>query len=188
MYQRNYIYKVNKRILLIVALIMFAFKMNAQMMVIKSDILRDVATMPNIHLDFVVGEKHSLGVGGAYCYRMWGKNIEIASFTPNFRYWFNGRPFTRQYVGVKAQITQYDVTWKNKTYDGASLSAGLIFGHVFNLSKRLNIELEGGVNANLYTQKEYFKGDIYDDYGDRNNSRGVTMLPHVSVAISYIIK
>ena len=59
---------MNKKILLIAILLISVFKMNAQMMVLKSDVLRDVATMPNIHVDFVVGEKHSLGVGGAFCY------------------------------------------------------------------------------------------------------------------------
>ena len=188
MYQRNCICKVNKRIFLIMALLVCAFKMNAQMMVIKSDLLRDVATMPNVHIDCVVGEKHSLGVGGGYCYKMWGKDIQIASFSPNFRYWFNGRPFTRQYVGVKAQISQYDITWRNSVYDGASLAVGMIFGHVFNLGKRLNLELEGGLDALGYTQKEYYKSDIYDDYGDMNNSRGVMMCPHLSFSISYILK
>ena len=58
-------------------------------------------------------------------------DIQIATFTPNFRYWFNGRPFIRQFVGVRAQIAQYDITWGNNVYDGVSFSAGLIFGHVF---------------------------------------------------------
>lgn len=179
---------MKKRILFIAVFVIFVFKMNAQMMVLKSDVLRDVATMPNIHVDFVVGEKHSLGVGGAFCYKMWGKDIQIATFTPNFRYWFNGRPFIRQFVGVRAQIAQYDITWGKNVYDGVSFSAGIIFGHVFKLSKRWNLELEGGLNANLYTQKEYYTCDTYEDYGDKNNSKGVMMCPHVSVAFSYILK
>ena len=119
---------------------------------------------------------------------MWGKDIQIATFTPNFRYWFNGRPFIRQFVGVRAQIAQYDITWGKNVYDGGSFSAGIIFGHVFKLSKRWNLELEGGLNANLYTQKEYYTCDTYEDYGDKNNSKGVMMCPHVSVAFSYILK
>ena len=172
---------MKKRIFFIAVFIIFAFKMNAQMMVLKSDVLRDVATLPNIHVDFVVGEKHSLGVGGAYCYKMWGQDIQIASFAPNFRYWFNGRPFTRQFVGAKVRLAQYDITWGKSVYDGVALGAGLILGHVFNLSKRWNLELEGGLDANLYTQKEYYKGDTYEELGDRNNSRGLMMTPHVSV-------
>ena len=179
---------MNKKVLLIAIFAIFAFKANAQMMVLRSDVLRDVATMPNIHIDFVVGEKHSLGVGGAYCYSMWGQDIEIASFTPNFRYWFNGRPVTRQYVGAKLQITKYDIAWKKNVYDGTAASVGIIFGHVFNIAKRWNLELEGGLDAVAYTQKEYYKNDIYDDYGDKNNSLGITMCPHLSVSFSYIIK
>ena len=119
---------------------------------------------------------------------MWGQDIQIASFAPNFRYWFNGRPFTRQFVGAKVRLAQYDITWGKSVYDGVALGAGLILGHVFNLSKRWNLELEGGLDANLYTQKEYYKGDTYEELGDRNNSRGLMMTPHVSVSISYIIR
>lgn len=179
---------VNKKVLLIATFVLFAFKMNAQMMVIKSDALRDLALMPNIHVDFVVGEKHTIGFGGAYCYSMWGTDISLASFTPNYRFWFNGRPFTRQYVGVNAQVAMHDIAWGKKVYDGVSFSAGMIFGHVFNLSKRWNLELEAGLGARYFTHQEYFKGDIYEDYGDRNNSRGVVMSPHISVAFSYVIR
>ena len=86
------------------------------------------------------------------------------------------------------RLAQYDITWGKSVYDGVALGAGLILGHVFNLSKRWNLELEGGLDANLYTQKEYYKGDTYEELGDRNNSRGLMMTPHVSVSISYIIR
>lgn len=179
---------MNKKVLFIAMFLLCAFKMNAQMVVIKSDALRDLALMPNVHIDFVVGEKHSVGIGGAYCPTLWGADVKLATLTPNFRYWFNGRPFTRQYVGVSGQLAMHDIAWGKKNYDGTSFALGLIFGHVFNLSQRWNIELEAGVNARYYTQKEYFKGDVLEDLGDGYNSRGAMLSPHISIAFSYIIK
>ena len=179
---------MNKKILFIAILVVCALKMNAQMIVIKSDILQDAATMPNVHLDFVVGEKHSIGFGGGYCHKMWGNDISIATFTPNFRYWFNGRPFTRQFIGISTQFSKYNIAWDKKVYDGKSLAVGVLLGHVFNLSKRWNIELEGGINTALFARKEYYKGDSYDDFGDIYNNRGITAFPHLSLSVSYIIK
>lgn len=179
---------MNKRILFILALALLAFNAKAQMMVVKSDILRDAAMLPNIHADFVVGEKHTLGFGASYGDGVLGKEISIATFNPNFRYWFNGRPFTRQYVGIDAQLAQYDIHWGKNIYDGSSFAVGMVFGYVFNLTKRWNLEFEGGLDILSYTQKEYFKGDIYEDYGDRNNAHGTMLCPHLSVSFSYIIR
>ncbi|MBR5860882.1 MAG: DUF3575 domain-containing protein [Bacteroidaceae bacterium] len=167
---------------------LLSFKVNAQMMVVKSDIMRDVALAPNLHVDFTVGEKHTLGLGGSYGNSVLGKDINIATFDPNFRYWFNGRPFTRQYIGIDAQLAQYDVHWGRKIFDGSSFAVGLIFGHVANLSKRWNLELEGGIDILSYSHKEYYKGDVYEDYGEKNNGHGTIMCPHLSVSFSYIIR
>ena len=39
-----------------------------------------------------------------------------------------------------------------------------------------------------YKQKEYYEGDIYEDYGERTNSKGSTLLPKIEASISYIIR
>ena len=63
---------------------LLSFKVNAQMMVVKSDIMRDVALAPNLHVDFTVGEKHTLGLGGSYGNSVLGKDINIALFISSF--------------------------------------------------------------------------------------------------------
>ena len=35
---------------------------------------------------------------------------------PEYRYWFNGRPMTREFVGIAALGVSYDITWGDRIY------------------------------------------------------------------------
>ena len=175
-------------ILMVCAMIVSSHEAKAQQVAVKTNALYWLAMTPNIGCEIVAGEHTSLDISASGHWKPYDLPSKLISIQPEFRYWFNGRPFTRQYVGAKLQITKYDIAWKKSVYDGTAASVGIIFGHVFNIAKRWNLELEGGLDAVAYTQKEYYKNDIYDDYGDKNNSLGITMCPHLSVSFSYIIK
>lgn len=111
---------------------------------------------------------------------------------PEYRYWFNGRPMTREFVGISALGTSYDITWGDNIYQGDAAGAGVTFGYALNLSKRLNVEFHGGFGAVYFKQKQYYKNDNLEDYTDgtaQANATGYKLLPiKIGVSISYIFK
>lgn len=160
----------------------------AQMVAIKSDLVKDVAMIPNLGADIVVGNKHTLGVNLYGCAQPWGKDVTLFAIVPEYRFWFSGRPFTRHFIGFSAQMAHYDIHWNKKIYEGNSVSAGVALGYTFNLTTRLNIEFLSGLNVLGFKQKEYYEGDRYDYYGGRTNSDGVMLIPRIEASISYIIR
>lgn len=184
----NKIMDIIKRILIIGTFLFFALQASAQMVAVKSDVLKDAMMIPNITADFTVGERHTLGVQLFGASKIYGNTAEIIGIAPSFRYWISGRPLSRFFIGVTAQAANYTINWKSDSYHGNSLAAGLNFGYVFNLSTKFNIEVVGGTDLLYYSQKEYRKGDAYINYGEEPNSKGTLIMPRLEVALQYVIR
>lgn len=161
---------------------------NAQMVAVKTDAIKDVAMIPNLGLDLVVGAKHTLGLQVFGTTNIWGKDIKAIAVAPRFRYWLSGRPFTQLFVGANTQFANYDVIWSGWKYQGNLVSCGLEVGYAFNLSQRFNIELSGGTDFMHYSHKEYRKKDSYYNYGERTNSDGTVCSPRLEVSLVYVIR
>ncbi|MBE6291034.1 MAG: DUF3575 domain-containing protein [Bacteroidales bacterium] len=175
-------------ILLIALFVLAPGKVAAQMIAIRTDMLKDVLMTPSLGVDFVVGEKHTIGAEVAFNNQPWNMDMKLVSVTPEFRYWFNGRPFTRQYVGVVGNLSVYDMTFDH-VYNGDALGLGLSFGHVWTLTKRLNIDLSAGIGVLGYRQKYYYKNDHPADYGERVNSKGHMLMPiKLGVSLVYVLR
>lgn len=160
----------------------------AQMVALRTDVTKDLMMTPSLGIDFVIGEKYTIGTEVAFNNNPWGMQMQMTSVTPEFRYWYNGRPFTRQYVGVVANLTSYDLVWHN-IYAGDALGVGLSFGHVWTLTKRWNIDFTASVGAMSYRQKFYYKNDYFADYGERTNAKGYLLLPiRLGVSVVYVIR
>ena len=118
--------------------------------------------------------------------------VKTNGLMPEYRYWFNGRPMTREFVGIAALGVSYDITWGDRIYQGDAAGAGITFGYALNLSRRLNVELYGGFGAVYFKQKQYYKNDNIEDYTDgtaQANANGYKLLPiKIGVSISYIFK
>lgn len=165
----------------------------AQLIAVKTDGLKWALMTPNVGLELVIGERTSLDFSLYGTNNPWGKDVKMFAFQPEFRYWFNGRPMVREYIGVGLLAETHDITWGRHIYKGDALGAGLTFGYVFDLTKRLNLELYAGFGAVAYFQKEYYINDNYEDYengaGSKNNSTGYILVPtKLGVAVSYILK
>ena len=74
------------------------------MVAVRTDAVKDLMLTPNVGVDLVVGEKYTLGAEVAFNRNPWGLQMQMTSVTPEFRYWFNGRPLTRQYCGKHDRI------------------------------------------------------------------------------------
>lgn len=185
---------MKRRILhLILFIALFCPMAKGQLLAVKTDALKWAVVTPNIGLELVTTAKTTLDLSVFGNYKPWGKDVKMMAVQPELRYWFNGRPMVREYVGVSLLGTTYDITWGKHIYQGDAIGGGLTFGYVFDIGRRWNIEFYGGFGAFAYFQKEYYITDHYEDYenggGSKNNSTGYTLLPtKLGVSVSYILK
>ena len=166
--------------------------LHAQQIAVKTNGLMFAAMMPNVGCEFVVGERSSIDISAFGAVNIYGNKAQIIGLMPEYRYWFNGRPMTREFVGISALGTSYDITWGDNIYQGDAAGAGVTFGYALNLSKGLNVEFHGGFGAVYFKQKQYYKNDNLEDYTNgtaQANATGYKLLPiKIGVSISYIFK
>lgn len=167
---------------------LFSLCASAQMIAVKSDAVKDIAMIPNLGVDLVVGAKHTLGVQLFGAANPWGKDVELIGFSPRFRYWISGRPFAQFFVGANAQFTNYDILWSKTKYQGNAISGGLEVGYAFNISQRFIIECSGGTDLRYYEHKEYKITDDYKNYGEKANANGSILTPRLEVSLVYVIR
>lgn len=185
---------MKKHLLIALPLMMAATGASAQMIAAGTDVAQDLLMTPNLGVEMVVGERTTLGLSVFGNHKPWGRDMKMIGLQPEYRYYFSGRPMHSFFVGAGAVAASYDITWKGKVYDGEAAGAGLTFGYVINLSRRLNIDCHAGFGAIFYKQKEYFTGDTYDnDYIEDGrlltNAHGYVLLPtRIGVSITYILK
>ena len=166
----------------------------AQMIAASTDALWLATMSPNLGVELVVGERSTLGLNGLWTSKPLGKDNKIKALQPEYRYFFSGRPMFREFIGIGAIGALYDITWAGKVYDGTAIGAGLTFGYVLPLSRRLNIDFHAGFGMIFYRQKEYFTGDNYDkeyiiDGELSTNATGYYLLPtRIGISLSYILK
>lgn len=177
-----------KKSLLLGALLFMTLQASAQMIAARTDLVKDAAMIPNLGIDLVVGDRHTLGVDVFLASKPWGKDVSMVGFTPHFRYWLSGRPFSRLFVGLTAQLTNYDIKWDGEVFQGNAVSAGVALGYVFNLSKRFNLELACGTDLAAYSHKNYYFGDLYDHYGEKANEHGTRLMPRLEFSLVYVIR
>ena len=146
--------------------------LHAQQLAVKTNGLMLAAMAPNIGCEFVVGERSSIDISAFGAVNIYGNKAKMIGLLPEYRYWFNGRPMTREFVGIAALGVSYDITWGDRIYQGDAAGAG--FGAVY------------------FKQKQYYKNDNIEDYTDgtaQANANGYKLLPiKIGVSISYIFK
>ena len=188
-----------KRILLAVIITLCgAQRIWAQQLAVGTDVLMDVLMMPNISLEMDLGRSHfmertTLGGQAYFIKNPWGKEISAWGVQPELRHYFSGRAMSRWFFGIGAHLSKYDITWGREIYRGNSAGAGLTFGYVFNLTKRLNIDVHSGFGINYYRQKQYFTGDFFETEYNHGmataNARGTVIMPtRMGVSVTYIFK
>lgn len=166
---------------------------SAQNIALKTNVLELGALTPNLGFELVTGEKTSFGLSLSGHKNPYGMSSELFCVKPEFRYWFGGRPLVREFIGVQALFSTYDITFKDKVFNGDAAGLGLTGGYDFPLSRHWNFELSCGLGLVYFHQKKYFAGDNYDDYfvneSPRANSWGWKLIPiELGVTFTYIIK
>ena len=93
----------------------------AQQVAVKTNALMWGAMTPNLGVEVVTGEHTSVHFSAFGNKNPYGQTMQIIGLQPQFRYWFNGRPMTREFIGAGALVTTYDINWRNNVYDGGAV-------------------------------------------------------------------
>ena len=132
-------------------------------MSLQSNLLYDVAAIPNIGVEFYLGANFSVDANWHYAWwrldkshyywRTYGGDVAL-------RWWFgpNSRvkPLTGHHIGVYGQMLTYDFELGNKGIlaDRWSWTAGLEYGYSLPIAERLNLDFTLGVG--------YHWGEFYE--------------------------
>lgn len=132
-------------------------------MAVKTNLLYDVALVPNIGLEFYFGKGWS--IGGDWMYAWWSKDSKhrywrIYGGELDIRKYFGSKaaekPLQGHHVGVYAQGLTYDFETGGKGYlSDFSYAAGVEYGYSLPIAKRLNIDFGIGIGYSGGKYKVY---------------------------------
>lgn len=134
----------------------------AQQVALKTNLLYDATTTPNLGVEMGVGKKHSVQL--FYGLQPWKfghgadqKYLKHWILNPEYRYWFCHR-FNGSFLGVHAFGGEYDAQrvhlpfgyWKelrDNRFEGWFVGAGVSYGYQWVLSRHWNFEGSVGVGV-----------------------------------------
>lgn len=137
-------------------------------MAVKTNMLYDLALVPNIGVEFYLGKNFS--IAGNWMYSWW-KSDPKAWYWRTYggdlalRWWFGGKaqvkPLQGHHIGLYGQIVTYDFETGGMGYlgDKWTYGGGLEYGYSLPVAKRLNIDFNLGVGYLGGEYKEYLPID-----------------------------
>jgi len=159
----------------------------AQLLALKTNALLDVAMVPNLGMELVIGEKTSLNASVFGAVKIYGNEAKILGAQGEMRYWFNGRPLTREFIGVAGSAIAHNFVLRGQRYHGDAYVAAFTFGYAFVMAPHWTLELHSGIGLMAYHQQRTYIGDRVKD--NNYNARGLMLIPYnLGVSISWIIK
>ena len=193
---KNYLHSI---LFTVIAFMCSLFTLNAQKAAVKTNFAYwGTAGSPNAGLEFSLGKKTTLELGGGF--NLWefndNKRAKHWLAQPELRYWFcesfNGHFIGLHGHGAKFNVGGWDIpvgrlkAFKDHRYEGYLYGAGLSYGYQWVLSPRWNMELSlGGGYARIhYNQYPCATCGTKEAEGDYNYW-GVTK---AAVSLIYMIK
>ncbi|MFI3317941.1 MAG: DUF3575 domain-containing protein [Rikenellaceae bacterium] len=140
----------------------------APYLAIKSNLLYDMAMIPNIAAEFYIARGYTLSGGwfGAWWsnrsddrfWRIYGGEVVLRRYLGRIA---DIKPLTGHHVGLFAQVGTYDFEWRKDGYmSKCSSVVGLEYGYSLPIARRFNLDFVLGVG---YLSGEY---DRYEPNGD----------------------
>lgn len=168
----------------------------AQRLALSTDVAMDALGAPSFGIEMTMTQKSTLNLSAFYADKLaWSKDLRMFAAYPEWRYYFSGRPMNSWYIGAAGIFTTYDFTLKGKVYNGHAFGAGMSFGYVYPITKRLQVSAHSSAGLLIYQHKEYFVGDDYEhQYTNMDgytipNAKGTLLIPFkLGIALSYILK
>lgn len=127
---------------------------------LKTNLLYDLALMPNLELEYLINEHWSVSLEGDVA---WWKNAgkhqyyQTLILSPECRWWFKTfKPWHGHYLGIMAGGGLYDLENKRTGYKGEAGFAGLTYGFMWPVSRNLSFDAELGAGY-MYTKYEEYE-------------------------------
>lgn len=194
---------MNKRVLLVLFLMVIALPGFAQDMAVKTNLLYGAYTYtPNLSLEIGLGKRSTLDLGGGY--NPWNlegtadNNKKLVHWLGEVEYrrWFCHK-FIGHFVGIHALGSQFNISRhelpllfgkgsKEYRYEGYAYGGGVSYGYQFYLGKRWNLELNVGVGYARLNYDKYECNKCGDKLG--TESRNYFGPTKAAVSLIYIIK
>lgn len=162
---------------------------------VRSNLLYDAIAIPNIGVEFYLGNRWS--VLGNWMYSWWKTDREHWYWRTyggdlSVRRWFGRKaqekPLTGHHVGIYGQIVTYDFETGGRGYlaDRWSGGGGVEYGYAMPVGKRLNLDFNLGVGYSGGEVKEYIPIDSHYVWQKTKRSRwfGPTK---VEVALTWLL-
>lgn len=130
-----------------------------QRLAIKTNLLYDAILMPSLEVEYRINDRWSVNLEGDMA---WWKNdgkhkyYQLATISPEGRYWFKTRkPWHGHYIGLFGGFTWYDLENGKRGYKGEAEMAGLSYGYMWPIGKRISLETGVGIGF-LHTRYEEY--------------------------------
>lgn len=157
----------------------------AQRIALKTNALYWATASPNIGGEFRLSRHYTLDLSVAGNFStISGDQLHFQQVSPELRYWFS-RPMARHFVGVTAFGANYNFKFKDKSYDGDALAAGVTYGFDWVISRRWNIETTVGAGMLKYRCFEYKEGE--ERPLSPNKDKTVFAPIKLGVSVSYVL-
>ena len=149
---------------------------------VKTNLLFDLALMPNVEVEVPIGERWSLN--GELMFPWWLFDhdkycLQILMGGLEGRYWLGSREsrmnrevLTGHFLGLYAGGGKYDLQWDRDGYQGEFfIAAGISYGYATKIARNLRLEFNIGIGL-LRTNYEYYHTlDNYQTLLWQNNGR-----------------
>lgn len=147
-------------------------------MAVRTNMLYDVAFVPNVGLEFYLGKNWSIGGSWMYAWwktdrhhrywRIYGGEIDVR------RYFGGSKPLSGHHIGVYAQGFTYDFELGGTGYlSHFTYGVGLEYGYSFPVARRLNIDLGIGFGYWGGKYKVYDPIDTHYVWRETKNRRWI---------------
>lgn len=168
--------KLRAKAITIIAVMMATATINkaTAQVAVKTNLLYDATTTPNIGAELAVGKKHTIQL--FYGLNPWKFNTDEQQkylkhwlLMPEYRYWFCHR-FQGSFVGIHALGGEFDAAniklpfgafkeLRDHRYEGWYTGAGLTYGYQWVLNKHWNFEASAGIGVVYAKYKGYECGE-----------------------------
>ncbi len=170
----------------IILLCLFPSSIKAQQIAIKTNTIADIAMLPCIGTELVIGEKTSLNfelIGTIV--KPWEIDLNMAMGSIQYRYWISQRSMAQLFCGVGLKAGSYTYCNKKETFGGDIAIIEVSTGYAWPLSKRWNIEFVygwGGMMQYMFQSPTNNKQEI------STNLRYDIATTSIGINIVYILK
>ena len=135
---------------------------------LKTNLLYDAVLMPSLEVEYRINPRWTVNLEGDMAW--WHnsgkeKYYQVATISPEGRYWFKSRrPWHGHYIGAFGGFTWYDLADGTEGWRGEAVTAGLTYGYMFPITRRLSLEAGLGLGYMYTRYEEYLPMDGHHVY------------------------